>query len=175
MPILAAQRADTAVARDAENRGWTEEKWPATTRSSPGSTCCSTPTPPSRPGEQQPDERLPPADYVLRVENACAELATDGTPITFDAVAARAGIGRATLYRRPDLRAVIEDHRQQARTRTPSPAWPSRRPPPRRTRRRRRQRPPPRRTTPPTDQTTTQHLTSQQTLLDRRGTILDAD
>jgi len=57
----------------------------------------------------------PPADYVLRVENACAQLATDGTPITADAVAALAGLGRATLYRRPELRALIEEHRQQAR------------------------------------------------------------
>ncbi len=57
----------------------------------------------------------PPADYVSRVEKACAQLAADGKPITADAVATLAGIGRATLYRRPKLRALIEEHRQQAR------------------------------------------------------------
>jgi TolA-binding protein len=55
------------------------------------------------------------ADYVGRVEKACTRLAADGEPITADAVAALAGIGRATLYRRPELRALIEEHRQQAR------------------------------------------------------------
>jgi Family of unknown function (DUF6262) len=54
-------------------------------------------------------------DTVRRVERACGDLAAERTPITFDAVAARAGLGRATLYRRPELRAVIEDHRQTAR------------------------------------------------------------
>jgi AcrR family transcriptional regulator len=56
-----------------------------------------------------------PTDYVLRVEQACAQLAADSTPITVDAVAARAGVGRATLYRRPELRALIDEHRRQAR------------------------------------------------------------
>lgn len=55
------------------------------------------------------------ADYVIRVEEACTQLTADGKPITADAVAALAGIGRATLYRRPELRALIEEHRQQAR------------------------------------------------------------
>jgi hypothetical protein len=41
-----------------------------------------------------------PADYVSRVEKACAQLAANDKPITADAVAALAGIGRATLYRR---------------------------------------------------------------------------
>ena len=62
-----------------------------------------------------PPDTPPPADYVIRVEKACAQLTTDGKPITADAVAALAGIGRATLYRRPELRALIEEHRQQAR------------------------------------------------------------
>lgn len=57
----------------------------------------------------------PPADYVSRVEKACAQLVADGKPITADAVATLAGIGRATLYRRPELRALIEEHRQQDR------------------------------------------------------------
>ncbi len=54
-----------------------------------------------------------PADpgEVARVEAACAELAAAGQPVTFNEVAARARISRTTLYRRADLRAVIEEHR----------------------------------------------------------------
>jgi AcrR family transcriptional regulator len=55
------------------------------------------------------------SDLALRVEQACRQLAAGGTPITFHDVAARAGIGRATLYRRPELRALVEEHRQTAR------------------------------------------------------------
>jgi precorrin isomerase len=47
-----------------------------------------------------------------RVEQACIDLARASEPITFDAVAARAGIGRATLHRRQDLHAVVEEHRK---------------------------------------------------------------
>jgi len=50
-----------------------------------------------------------------RVEDACAELLLAGQPVTFGAVAARTGLGRATLYRNPDLRAVIEEHRTRGR------------------------------------------------------------
>jgi hypothetical protein len=50
-----------------------------------------------------------------RVEQACRELAASSAPITFPAVADLAGIGRATLYRRPELRAVVEEHRQHTR------------------------------------------------------------
>ncbi len=49
------------------------------------------------------------------VEDACTQLLLDGQPITFDAVAAQVGLGRATLYRNPDLRAVIEEHRTRGR------------------------------------------------------------
>ena len=52
---------------------------------------------------------------TIRVEHACRRLLTTGTPITFDAVAAHACIGRATLYRRPELRAIIEEHRREGR------------------------------------------------------------
>ncbi len=54
-----------------------------------------------------------PADHdeLTRVETACAELAAAGRPVTFAEVAARAQISRTTLYRRPDLRAVVEEHR----------------------------------------------------------------
>lgn len=52
---------------------------------------------------------------TLRVEQACHNLLTTGAEITFNEVAARAGIGRATLYRRPELRAIVEEHRQHGR------------------------------------------------------------
>lgn len=47
------------------------------------------------------------------VEDACAALVIAEQPITFNEVAERTGIGRATLYRNPDLRALIEEHRRQ--------------------------------------------------------------
>ena len=50
-----------------------------------------------------------------RLEDACAELILAGQPVTFDNVAAKTGLGRATLYRNPDLRAVIEEHRTRGR------------------------------------------------------------
>ena len=62
---------------------------------------------------------MTPEQRLQLVEDACAELALATDPITFDAVAARTGLGRATLYRNADLRAVIEDHRtrgQEANT-----------------------------------------------------------
>jgi hypothetical protein len=54
-----------------------------------------------------------PADQheMTRIEAACAELAAAGQPVTFTQVAARTQLSRSTLYRRPDLRAVIDDHR----------------------------------------------------------------
>jgi hypothetical protein len=55
------------------------------------------------------------AYLVLRVEHACLDLLTAGQPITFPAVAARTDIARAVLYRRPELRAVVEEHRQHGR------------------------------------------------------------
>ncbi len=61
-----------------------------------------------------------PADHdeQARVEVACAELAAAGQSITFAHVAARAGISRTTLYRRADLRAVIDEHRTHGRDAT---------------------------------------------------------
>ena len=55
------------------------------------------------------------ASLPERVEQACRELAATNAPITFPAVADLAGVGRATLYRRPELRAVVEAHRQHNR------------------------------------------------------------
>jgi hypothetical protein len=54
-------------------------------------------------------------DPLTRVEAACAALAEAGAPVTFTAVAARAGIAKATLYRRPELRAVVEEQRIDSR------------------------------------------------------------
>ena len=57
-------------------------------------------------------------DEISRVEAACAELAAAGPPVTFGEVAARARISRTTLYRRADLRAVIDEHRARGRDAT---------------------------------------------------------
>ncbi len=48
-------------------------------------------------------------------EHICQHLIATGEPVTFLAVAQHSGIGRATLYRRPELRAIVEEHRQQTR------------------------------------------------------------
>ena len=50
-----------------------------------------------------------------QVEDACAALLAENTTITFDQVADRAGLGRATLYRNPELRAIVEEHRARGR------------------------------------------------------------
>jgi len=57
-------------------------------------------------------------DELTRVEAACAGLAAAGQPVTFNEVAARAQISRTTLYRRADLRAIIEEHRAHGRDAT---------------------------------------------------------
>jgi AcrR family transcriptional regulator len=57
-------------------------------------------------------------DEVSRIEAACAQLAAAGQPVTFAEIAARARISRTTLYRRADLRAVIEEHRARGRDAT---------------------------------------------------------
>lgn len=56
-----------------------------------------------------------PADpgHLARVEAACTALTAAGQPVTFTGIAARAQISRTTLYRRPDLRAVIHDHKSK--------------------------------------------------------------
>jgi Family of unknown function (DUF6262) len=51
---------------------------------------------------------------VTRAEQACAQLTADGQPVTFTAVAARARISRATLYRNHALHAIVEEHRHRA-------------------------------------------------------------
>lgn len=48
------------------------------------------------------------------IETICQQLTADDHAITFPAVATAAGISRTTLYRDPDLRAVIEEHRHRS-------------------------------------------------------------
>jgi AcrR family transcriptional regulator len=57
-------------------------------------------------------------DKLTRIEAACAELAAAGQPVTFGQVAARAQISRTTLYRRVDLRIVVEEHRARGHNAT---------------------------------------------------------
>ncbi len=58
-------------------------------------------------------------DLVAQVEAALHALVAADQPITFTAVAEHAGLARATLYRNPALRALVEEHRAgQADTRT---------------------------------------------------------
>ena len=53
---------------------------------------------------------MTPEQRRQHVEDACAAIILAGQPVTFE-VAARTGLGRATLYRNPDLRRIIEEHR----------------------------------------------------------------
>lgn len=55
------------------------------------------------------------SDLAARTEHACQDLLDAGQPVTIAEVAARSGIARSTLYRRPELRALIEEHRQHHR------------------------------------------------------------
>ncbi|MDQ3151310.1 MAG: hypothetical protein M3R63_06190 [Actinomycetota bacterium] len=43
----------------------------------------------------------PERDRIHRVEQACLDLVTTDQPLTFDQVAARTALSRATLYRPP--------------------------------------------------------------------------
>jgi phosphoserine phosphatase len=52
-----------------------------------------------------------PADDIVAVERACSALAAAGRRVTFNAVAAQTTISRTTLYRRADLRALVDEHR----------------------------------------------------------------
>lgn len=48
-----------------------------------------------------------------KVERACTDLARDGRPVTFTAIATATGLSRSTLYRNPSLRALVEHHKQR--------------------------------------------------------------
>lgn len=54
---------------------------------------------------------MPAEEHVAAVERASQELLASGQRVTFKEVAARSGISRTTLYRRADLRALVEEHR----------------------------------------------------------------
>ena len=49
------------------------------------------------------------------VEDACAAIILEGQHVTFDDIAARTGLGPATLYRNSDLRRIIEEHRTRGK------------------------------------------------------------
>ena len=51
-------------------------------------------------------------NLVTRVESACTQLVEAGDAVTFVSVSARLRIAKATLYRRPELRAIVEEHRR---------------------------------------------------------------
>jgi Family of unknown function (DUF6262) len=48
---------------------------------------------------------------IRQAEQACAEHAAHGKPVTFAGIARSTGIPRVSLYRNPELRAVIDEHR----------------------------------------------------------------
>ena len=48
------------------------------------------------------------------VRDACTTIAEAGQTVTFTAVAEQTGISRTTLYRRRDLRELVEKHREPA-------------------------------------------------------------
>lgn len=52
----------------------------------------------------------PASRRINEVERACADLAHDGLPVTFAAVATRTGTARSTLYRNTALRTIVEHH-----------------------------------------------------------------
>ena len=58
---------------------------------------------------------MTPEQRRQHVEDACAAIILAGQPVTFDDVAARTGLGQATLYRNPDLRTLIEEHRARGK------------------------------------------------------------
>ncbi|MGH9294812.1 MAG: hypothetical protein ACRD0B_05725 [Acidimicrobiales bacterium] len=61
---------------------------------------------------------MPADDDVVAVERACIALAAAGRRVTFNAVAAQTTISRTTLYRRSDLRALVDEHRAKGRDAT---------------------------------------------------------
>jgi Family of unknown function (DUF6262) len=58
-------------------------------------------------------------DIPSRVGQACVELADNHQPVTFTAVSDAAHVSRATLYRNPTLRAVVEHHRRSSTPTSP--------------------------------------------------------
>ena len=54
-------------------------------------------------------------DTLARVEQACTLLLHGDERFTFTAIASRAGISRTSLYRDPNLRALVDEHRSRIR------------------------------------------------------------
>jgi hypothetical protein len=101
--VLQLQRVDAEALAPTPPPAAGARNPPATTASSSGSTSSS---PGPMPAEHE---------ELAKVEAACAALAVDGKPVTFPRVATLTGISRTTLYRRADLRAVIDEHRARGR------------------------------------------------------------
>lgn len=53
-------------------------------------------------------------DLSFRVEQACIDLANNHQPVTFTAVADASHVSRATLYRNPTLRVLVEHHQRSS-------------------------------------------------------------
>src|SRR4029078_1050916 len=70
---------------------------------------------PRRRRHQSDTDQMTPEQRRQQGEDACAALILAGQQVTFDDVAARTGLGRATLYRNADLRRIIEEHRPRGR------------------------------------------------------------
>ena len=58
---------------------------------------------------------MSPPSLVNRVEQACAQIIEQDGTLTFAAVASQAGTSKATLYRRAELRSIVEEHRNRNR------------------------------------------------------------
>jgi hypothetical protein len=54
-----------------------------------------------------------PDDLTDQVRTACQDLVRQGSTVTFSKIAERTGISRATLYRRPELREIVDAHRNR--------------------------------------------------------------
>ena len=54
-------------------------------------------------------------EATAQVEQACTQIIDEGATLTFAEVSSRAGISKATLYRRPELRSIVEEHRARSR------------------------------------------------------------
>jgi len=103
LPALAAQRADTqALVRDADDCGWTSEAERHARLIARLDQLISRPSTMTR------------TSALSQVDRACAQLRPDGKTITFTAIAASTGLSRTTLYRNPDLRALIDNHKHHA-------------------------------------------------------------
>lgn len=65
-------------------------------------------------GKKRNDARAQRARTAKRVANAIESLLERGEPVTFYSVADRSQVARSTLYRRPDLREMIESAREKS-------------------------------------------------------------